>query len=355
MMTMTIFLLLILSIGIHNYICDAFITHQSTCNRKSTNNIIWQPIHMTDQGKEEIFFDDFSGVSIGEIANSDTPSTPKIDSELPDFDFDEYDDKQEEKELISIPLPKAVTTTQDLTGCTLREFSFGPDIMLSSYVGSLGFDKVTDWQYYETDAYSGERKQVSPRPMDPTQPSRTKSSSGSVVRLFLGEIGGKLGGKLRSRGLDCRVWIKEYSGEEALELARSEKMGIGRIQTAWLKQYLQRSNNNDLLESMEDGEWIDLAQRRYVDGLTDTPSNKDDENIITLMELLLSQKAKFTSLLGELNLSDYWDDENIDANEWYKSLGVKPADRRMFGLAQSKITISTVAPDPSAFTKEFHP
>jgi len=320
MMTMTI--LLILSIGIQNK-CDAFIT-QSICNRKVTN-IIWQPLHMTDLEKEEIFFDDFSGVSIGEVVNnnSDTPPT-KLDDELPDFDFDEYGDKQEEKELISIPLPKAVTTTQDLTGCTLREFSFGPDIMLSSYAGSLGFDKVTDWQYYETDAYSGERKEVSPRPMDPTQPSRTTSSSGSVVRLFRGEIGGKLGGKLRSRGLDCRVWIKEYSGEEALELARSEKMGLGRIQSAWLKKYLQRSNNNDLLESMEDGEWIDLAQRRYVDGLTDTPSNKDDENIITLMELLLSQKAKFTSLLGELNLSDYWDDEMIDANEWYKSLGVKP-------------------------------
>jgi len=211
---MTTIFLLTLSIGIQN-ICDAFIAH-SICNRKVTNNIIWQqemkwqPLHMTDQEKEEIFFDDFSGVSIGEIANSDTPSTPKIDDELPDFDFDEYDDTQEEKELISIPLPKAVTTTQDLTGCTLREFSFGPDIMLSSYAGSLGFDKVTDWQYYETDTYSGERKQVSPRRI--TQPSRTKSSSGSVVRLFRGEIGGKLGGKLRSRGLDCRVWIKEYSG-----------------------------------------------------------------------------------------------------------------------------------------------
>ena len=334
-------LLLLLSIGIQSSICDAFITtHQSTCNRKATNNR-WQPIHMTNKdNNEEIFFDDFSGLSIGEVVNS---HTPKLDDELPDFDFDEYDDKQEEKELISIPLPKAVTTTQDLTGSTLREFSFGPDVMLSSYAGSLGFDKVTDWQYYETDSYSGERKQVSPRPMDPTQPSRTKSSSGSVVRLFRGEIGGKMGGKLRSRGLDCRVWIKEYSGEEALELARSEKMGLGRIQSVWLKQYLQRSNNNDLLERMEDHEWIDLAQRRYVDGLTDTSTNKDDENIITLMELLLSQKSKFTSLLGELNLSDYWDDENTDANEWYKSLGVKPPQPGSIWLIFDYHGISTAA------------
>ena len=73
---------------------------------------------------------------------------------------------------------------------------------------SLHSTQVTDWQYYKTEEYSGERTPISPQPMDPTQPSRTRSSSGSVVRLFRGEIGGKLGGKMRSRGLDCRVWVK---------------------------------------------------------------------------------------------------------------------------------------------------
>ena len=75
---------------------------------------------------------------------------------------------------------------------------------------------------------------------------------------------------------------------------------------------------------MEGGEWLELAKRRYVDELTDTPTNADDENLITLMEILTSQKAQFTSLLGEMNLSDYWDDETINPNEFYKQLGVTP-------------------------------
>jgi len=213
----------------------------------------------------------------------------------------------------------------------MREFSFGPDILLSSYTGSQGFDKVTDWQYYKTDEYSGERTPISPQPMDPTQPSRTRSSSGSVVRLFRGEIGGKLGGKMRSRGLDCRVFVKEYSGDEAIRLAKAEKNGLGIIQSNWLKQHLEKSNNGDLLQSMEGGEWLELAKRRYVDELTDTPTNADDENLITLMEILTSQKAQFTSLLGEMNLSDYYDDETINPNEFYKQLGVKPPNPGSIG------------------------
>lgn len=87
---------------------------------------------------------------------------------------------------------------------------------------------------------------------------------------------------------------------------------------------MDRSNNNELLERMEDGEWIELAQRRYVDGLTDTPTKKDDENLITLLELLSSQKSQFAAFLGEMNLNDYYDDEATNPNDWYKSLGVKP-------------------------------
>ncbi|KAL7543017.1 hypothetical protein ACHAXR_012508 [Thalassiosira sp. AJA248-18] len=275
--------------------------------------------------ENEIFYDDFSGQSIGEVVVSEPSSLSSLleEEELPDFD-DYTDDDPKGKELIPIPLPKMTNTQNDLTGATLREFSFGPDILLSNYAGSLGFDQVTDWQYYATDEYSGERTPVSPRPMDPTQPARTRSSSGSVVRLFRGEVGGKLASKLRSRGLDSRVWIKEYSGEEAINLAAAEKKGLGRLQSAWLENYLENSNRIDLLERMEEGEWIEAAQRRYVDGLTNTPTNKDDENLITLLVMLSTQKAPFASLLGEMNLNDYYDDESTDPNEWYKTLGVKP-------------------------------
>ena len=100
---------------------------------------------------EEIFYDDFSGF-VGEVV-SDNSSNKIIDDELlgdlPDFDFDDDIDNSsnnslriEERELISIPLPQTVIPSQDLTGCTMREFSFGPDILLSSYTGSQGFDKV---------------------------------------------------------------------------------------------------------------------------------------------------------------------------------------------------------------------
>ena len=165
----------------------------------------------------EIFYDDFSGMSIGEVSSSSFVKEEEEEEELPDFDFDEDNDAQNQKEdLVSIPLPKT-NAQDDLTGSTLREFSFGPDILLSNYAGSSGFDKVTDWQYYATDDYTGERTAVSPNPMDAVnQPARTRSSSGSVVRLFRGEAAGKLASKLRSRGLDSRVWIK----------VREEKVGL---------------------------------------------------------------------------------------------------------------------------------
>jgi hypothetical protein len=120
-------------------------------------------------------------------------------------------------------------------------------------LGSAGFDKVTDWQYYTvnidddqgTRYEQGRRTPISPRPMDPTQPARTRSSSGSVVRLFIGQFtGGTLGSKLRSRGLDTRLWIKEYSGEEALALAKAEKLGLGRLKSSWIKQTCLRQGNN---------------------------------------------------------------------------------------------------------------
>ena len=100
----------------------------------------------------------------------------------------------------------------------------------------------------------------------------------------------------------------------------AEKKGLGRLQSAWLKDCLE--NDNDM--GVKQGEWIQPAERRYVDGLTNTPTNLDDENLITLLERLSSQKAPFVSLIGELNLMDYFDDEDADPNAWYKSLGVKP-------------------------------
>lgn len=168
-----------------------------------------------DEGEDEIFFDDFSGQAIGEGVSSlflpedefETATATAQEDELPDFDDDADDDSRRgDDELVAIPLP--TPRDFDLTGASLRQFSLGPDVLLSAYAGSQGYDKVTDWQYYATDEDTGERTPVSPRPMDPTQPRRTRSSSGGVVRLFRGEVGGRLAGKLRSRGIDARVLVK---------------------------------------------------------------------------------------------------------------------------------------------------
>lgn len=344
-------------------------------HRLLNENKIQQPLKSTvdDNNNEEtdnlnedgiIFYDDFSGMPIGQqdavvVGIGQEQLQPQQVKEgvvdvnpiqLPDFDNDDNDGENTSKNIQIKGLSKVIKDSQkkyvDLTGSTEREFSLGRDVILSNYAGSLGFDQVTDWQYYTVDVeeddggYYSKRKEgeeprrtpVSPRPMDPSQPSRTRSSSGSVVRIFRGELVGgssSLGSKLRSRGLDMRVLIKEYSGEEGLKLANAEKQGLGRLQSSWLRSYYLSKNDAGKVKELEDGEWIERARRRYVDGITNTSTNKDDENLITMIELLSSQKAPFTSLLGELNLNDFYDDDDFAStanlrNEWYKSLGVQP-------------------------------
>ena len=55
--------------------------------------------------------------------------------------------------------------------------------MLSDFVGNMGFDEVTDWEYYyQNEEDENDRKVVQPNPFDSATPRRTRSSSGSVVR-----------------------------------------------------------------------------------------------------------------------------------------------------------------------------
>ena len=124
-------------------------------------------------------------------------------------------------------------------------------------------------------------------------------------------------------------------------MAMAEKKGLGRLQSAWLDDYLRNNNKYDM--GLEQGEWIGPAQRRYVDGLTNTPTNLDDENLITLLELFVKHKAPFVSLLGELNLMDYFDDDDKNPNEWYKALGVKPPQPGSVWLVYDYHGLSTAA------------
>jgi hypothetical protein len=308
-----------------------------------------------DSSSVEIFYDDFAG-PIGDVVVSASSSSQLSSSlsaaatlqnnnvqednkeeELPDFQDKSNDDAITETRAASsfnqaqTELLRSKSTNNDLTGATYREFTLGRDLLLSDYAGSLGFDQVTDWQYYTTDLYTGRQQNEKSNPFDPNQPSRTRSKSGSVVRIFRGEFTGRLGGMLRSRGLDTRVLLKEFAVDNndnddrlLLNLAKDEQKSLAKLQSSWLKGYCINTNSQQMLEQLENGTWTNAAQRRYVDGLTDTPTTKDDEHLATMLECLSSKKAPFTSMLGQLNLNDYYDDEDMNPNEWYKSLGVKP-------------------------------
>jgi hypothetical protein len=61
----------------------------------------------------------------------------------------------------------------DRTAIQVRRFSLGPDLILSNYVGNMGFDEVTDWEYYypsseDEDKYgdTSVRQVVQPSPFD---------------------------------------------------------------------------------------------------------------------------------------------------------------------------------------------
>ena len=193
----------------------------------------------------------------------------------------------------------------DLSGCKSRQFSLGLDLVLSDFAGSMGFDEVTDWEYDREDDDGRERQVVQPNPLDPAQPRRTRSSSGSVVRVFRGEFIGRLGSTMRSQGLDSRILVKEYSGKLALDLARAELTSIGKLQS----DLASNTSNN-----VKDGEWLKIARSRSVNG------RKDDLNLCSMSKALL--KAPFLGTLGEVNLAELEDE--LDPNEFYRALGVQP-------------------------------
>lgn len=58
------------------------------------------------------------------------------------------------------------TGAVDWTAIQTRQFSLGQDLILSNYVGNMGFDEVTDWEYYYPSEDDDERKVVQPNPFD---------------------------------------------------------------------------------------------------------------------------------------------------------------------------------------------
>ena len=195
--------------------------------------------------------------------------------------------------------------------------------MLDSYVGKMGFDEVTDWEYYyQNEEDENDRKVVQPNPFDPATPRRTRSSSGSVVsvhkhagvflsinllinemmqiRVFRGELVGPLGGMISAQGYDRRILIKEFFGDMALNLARSELASIARLQSKLLSKE----------ESAKNGDWYRAASSRSV-------MEREDNNNVSRL-LLLLKKCPYVGIIGEVNLAEM---DDMDPNEFYRFVG----------------------------------
>jgi serine/threonine protein kinase len=237
-----------------------------------------------------------------------------IDDSPLDFDDDDFFEDDEDALLFSQITQKQ---QKDLSGCSTRQFNLGYDLIVSDYVGSLGFEEVTDWEYYQPSLVNNERRVVEPPPFDPNQPKRTREKSGSVVRIFRGEISGRLGSMVRSKGMDPRIMLKEFSGSMAIDLAKAELESLSRMQSNLCAE---------LNEGARNGDWASSASMRYVEGRVNGSTKTDDENLMKWMEILSSKGGvPYVATLGELNLLEFF--ENIEEgnvqNEWYRALGVK--------------------------------
>lgn len=137
-----------------------------------------------------------------------------------------------------------------------------------------------------------------------SRPKRTRTSSGSVVRIFRGQFVGQIGGILSSQGLDRRLLLKEFTGDLALGLARGELEALGKLQS-------------DLIESENEnarrGEWIQIAASRSAD------LRRDCANVAQLVKLA-ALKFPFLTILGEVNLAEL--DDSLEPNEFYRAFGV---------------------------------
>jgi len=252
------------------------------------------------------------------------------DNDPLDYDDDDFWD-DEDSELIF-----SATRNQnkiDLSGCSVRQFNLGYDIILTDYVGSSGFEEITDWQYYQPSLINNERRVVEPPPFDPSQPKRTRKKSGSVVRNFRGELAGRIGSTVRSIGLDKRVLLKEFSGESALALAKAELETLSKMQSNLC---------SELDQSAKSGDWHSSASTRYLNGRVNGSTKEDDDHLLKWMKIVSTHKnIGYVATLGELNLSEFLNDVNA-RNDWYKSLGVTPPKPTSLWLVYEYAGLSTL-------------
>lgn len=216
----------------------------------------------------------------------------------------------------------------DLSGATYRQFLLGADVELTDFIGSLGFDEIVDWEYYDQTneevfpTADKSRVVVEPSPFDPTQPKRTRSSSGSVIRLYLGKLLGELGASLRSRGMDSRVLVKEFVGDSAADLASAELSSLSKLQTALILsendfENETFSNSGELLPS-----WASTAKLR--NSVIKNARQSDNANVVQLVQLLQKEKVPYVYILGSMEVGTDGGTRGLQLQDWYRSFGVSP-------------------------------
>ena len=255
-----------------------------------------------------------------------------MDSEPLNIDDDDFFD-DEDSQMFAQVTEKQQNQSRDLSGCSKRKFNLGYDIIISDFAASLGFEEVTDWEYYQPSLVNNERKVVEPPPFDPNLPKRTREKSGSVVRIFRGELSGRLASSARARGLDIRVMVKEFQGETATTLAKTELESLSRLQS---------SICSELDDGAKKGEWLSSASMRYLNGRLDGSTKVDDENMIKWIEILNKKQIPHVSVYGELNLVEFFENEN-SRNEWYKALGVAPPKPKSIFLVYEYCGLTTLS------------
>ena len=124
--------------------------------------------------------------------------------------------------------------------------------------------------------------------------------------------------------MDRRVLIKEFTGKLALELAQTELQTIGKLQSNTIVP-------ND--KAAQSGEWISLASARSI-------KLRQDNANVGIMIKQLQQKSNFLGILGQVNLVEL--EENLEPNDFYRSLGVAPPKAEAVWVVYEYAGLSTV-------------
>mmetsp|Transcript_13529 Transcript_13529/g.19961 ORF Transcript_13529/g.19961 Transcript_13529/m.19961 type:complete len:583 (-) Transcript_13529:9-1757(-) len=308
-MKKSLFTLTVLLLHIYNSV--SWSTASTSC-LPPHSRIICTRLLLAEEGKNQEWTSDFDDYY---------PSNG--DDNTKDDNDEEEDDKWDVSSLLKTTkkssTPKT-TISGDLSAIQTRQFSLGEDIQLINYVGSMGFDEVTDWEYYypsEDDDNPDDRQVVQPNPLlGGDQPKRTRTSSGAVVRVFSAEFVGRLGGTLRAQGMDSRIIIKEFSGTGASQLAVEELLSMSELQSELLSKTENRNNNDE-----DDIPDYDDDDKNNDNDWMIPRSIQDDRNVQTLLKELST--APVLGILGQVELSNV----EFPPNDFYQAFRVKPPSK----------------------------